>query len=205
MKVGEKLRILRTMHNLTLDELAEKSGVSKNQIFRIEKGYSQPTIQTLQKLLKVYGKSLSEFYDWNPSQSIPTTIKEAESVTIPILNYVPAGYPALIPDPNYIAGYIEVPHAFKEKGLFGFKVWGNSMEPELREGDIAIVSPNKAPAKGDIVVCTYNEGETAIKKYYPSNDYVSLVSINPEYEPIIVPKNHIKFIGKVIMVMRHYK
>ena len=205
MDIGQKLKILRQMRGFTLESLAEACGVSKTHLHRIEKGVSKPAIDTLEKILRVLEMSISEFYDWNPLQPTASTTSMNESIKIPILNYVPAGYPALIPDPNYVAGYIEVPHTFREKGLFGFKVWGNSMEPELREGDIAIVSPNKAPVKGDIVVCTYNEGETAIKKYYPSEDYVSLVSINPEYEPIIIAKNRIKFIGKVIMVMRHYK
>lgn len=201
---GLKLRMLREQKGWTITHVAEKLGKSQAYLSAIEKGKREGPLELWEQIARLFEVDISYFLeDLHDTLSIP--VPKEETQRIPILNYVPAGYPALIPDPNYVDGYIEVPHAFKEKGLFGFKVWGNSMEPELREGDIAIVSPNKAPVKGDIVVCTYNEGETTIKKYYPHEDCVSLISINPEYEPIVVPKNRIKFIGKVIMVMRHYK
>ena len=127
MTIGEKLKILRQIKDLTLKELAELSGISLQHIHRIEQGQvTNISLHTLEELLKPLGMTVPEFYNWNPLQPTTSIASINESIKIPILNYVPAGYPALIPDPNYIAGYIEVPHAFKEKGLFGFKVWGNS-------------------------------------------------------------------------------
>ncbi len=53
MKVNvERLRTLRTEHVLTLRELAEAAGVSKDTIWRLENGHSEAHPSTIRKLAK---------------------------------------------------------------------------------------------------------------------------------------------------------
>ena len=57
----ERLRTLRTEHVLTLRELAEAAGVSKDTIWRLENGHSAAhpsTIRKLAKALEVQPKEL---------------------------------------------------------------------------------------------------------------------------------------------------
>ena len=57
----ERLRTLRTEHVLTLRELAEAAGVSKDTIWRLENGHSDAhpsTIRKLAKALEVQPKEL---------------------------------------------------------------------------------------------------------------------------------------------------
>ena len=57
----ERLRTLRTEHVLTLRELAETAGVSKDTIWRLENGHSDAhpsTIRKLAKALEVQPKEL---------------------------------------------------------------------------------------------------------------------------------------------------
>ena len=42
-KVGGEIQRLRLQHNLTLDQLAAKSGVSKSILSQIERDHSNPT------------------------------------------------------------------------------------------------------------------------------------------------------------------
>jgi DNA-binding XRE family transcriptional regulator len=51
----ERLRTLRVEHVLTLRELAEAAGVSKDTIWRLENGHSEAHPSTIRKLAKALG------------------------------------------------------------------------------------------------------------------------------------------------------
>ena len=51
----ERLRTLRSEHVLTLRELAEEAGVSKDTIWRLENGHSDAHPSTIRKLAKALG------------------------------------------------------------------------------------------------------------------------------------------------------
>ena len=56
----EKLRALRTQRVLTLRELGEKAGVSKDTIWRLEHGHSGAYPSTIRKLARALGVEPSE-------------------------------------------------------------------------------------------------------------------------------------------------
>ncbi len=60
--IGENLHRLRLAQGLTLDVLAELSGVSRAMISRIERGETSPTAQLLARLCAALGTSLSTFF-----------------------------------------------------------------------------------------------------------------------------------------------
>ena len=57
--LGQRLKAARQRHDLTLDELARRSGVSRAMISRIERGESSPTAALLVRLGSGLGLSLS--------------------------------------------------------------------------------------------------------------------------------------------------
>ncbi len=57
-KLPEVLYKLLAEHNMTQQQLAEKSGVHQVNISRIENGTGNPSVETLQKLAKGMGKKL---------------------------------------------------------------------------------------------------------------------------------------------------
>jgi transcriptional regulator with XRE-family HTH domain len=61
--LGAKVRHLRTARELTIAQLAEQAGVSSGLISQIERGNSNPSIKTLQRLRAVLGVNLWEFLD----------------------------------------------------------------------------------------------------------------------------------------------
>jgi transcriptional regulator with XRE-family HTH domain len=61
--LGAKLRHLRTARELTIAQLAEKAGVSSGLISQIERGNSNPSIKSLQRLRAALGVNLWEFLD----------------------------------------------------------------------------------------------------------------------------------------------
>ena len=61
--IGEQLRKIRANLNLSLDETAKLTGVSKPMLGQIERGQSVPTITTLWKIATGLKKPLSSFLD----------------------------------------------------------------------------------------------------------------------------------------------
>jgi transcriptional regulator with XRE-family HTH domain len=74
--LAQNLKRLREYHHLSLDRLAEITGVSKSMLGQIERGESSPTISTIWKIsngLKISFTSLL-----NPPPGEPTIIKKTD-------------------------------------------------------------------------------------------------------------------------------
>ncbi len=61
--VGKKLKAIRLKNDMTIQELAEKSGVSSNMISRVERGLTIPSVEILMKLAGVFDKSINYFVE----------------------------------------------------------------------------------------------------------------------------------------------
>ena len=73
--------------------------------------------------------------------------------------------------------------SFNIENAFMVKAVGDSMEPNIHEGDFIIVEESNVANDGDIVVCSLDEA-VMIKKLHTKNRI--LVSLNQAYEPIII-------------------
>ena len=62
LAISARLRQLRAGQGLTLEALAERSGVSRAMISRVERGEASPTAQLLLRLCTALGQTLSAFF-----------------------------------------------------------------------------------------------------------------------------------------------
>ena len=62
-KLGEKIRQVRTMRNVTVSELAERSGIAETVIDQIENGELVPSLSPLIRLARTLGVRLGTFLD----------------------------------------------------------------------------------------------------------------------------------------------
>jgi transcriptional regulator with XRE-family HTH domain len=62
MRIAERVRSLRTERQMTLEDLATLSGVSRAMISRIERGETSPTAALLNRLCAAFDLSLSAFF-----------------------------------------------------------------------------------------------------------------------------------------------
>src|SRR5215470_15551771 len=62
-RIAERVKGLRTVRGLTLEALAEKSGVSRSMISLIERGESSPTAVLLERLAVGLNVSLASLFD----------------------------------------------------------------------------------------------------------------------------------------------
>ncbi|CAD7051291.1 XRE family transcriptional regulator [Pseudorhizobium endolithicum] len=60
--IGDRVRSLRARRGLTLTELAQRSGVSRAMISRIERADASPTAALLARICEALGETLSAFF-----------------------------------------------------------------------------------------------------------------------------------------------
>lgn len=58
---ARRLRALREAAGLSVPQLAERAGLPRTAVWKLENGQSRPFLETAQKLVKALGVSLSEF------------------------------------------------------------------------------------------------------------------------------------------------
>ncbi|MDQ7823750.1 MAG: transcriptional repressor LexA [Candidatus Eremiobacteraeota bacterium] len=87
--------------------------------------------------------------------------------------------------------------------LYLLKVKGDSMDPEIQDGDLVVVRHQRHALPGDIVVALI-EGEATVKKLVrrPGGDFV-LHPLNPSYQDI-EPGERLALSGKVVGIIRKY-
>ncbi|MDY6079697.1 MAG: helix-turn-helix transcriptional regulator, partial [Ezakiella sp.] len=144
MKISEKLKMIRTEHGLTLEEMGNKlgsvseTGISKSMVFNWEKGTHEPSLSNI----ILYSKAFN--IDMNYLLGLTSVYSEREQK--PLNNYVlcpdfaAAGMSA---DSTYYAtaDKIQLPDEFvgKYKGrkdLEFVKTYGDSMTNVIPEGAI---------------------------------------------------------------------
>lgn len=69
VNVGQRIRLLREQHNLSLRALAKKCGLSINAISKIERGENSPTVASLHLLASALQVPITEFFREESSQT----------------------------------------------------------------------------------------------------------------------------------------
>ena len=82
------------------------------------------------------------------------------------------------------------------------KVRGNSMEPEMREGDRVVVDTARTvPATGELFVLFDGDG-LVVKRiepvHEPGRPRLRLISANPDYPPYSAHASDVHIVGKVL-------
>ena len=73
-RIGERVRRHRTSHGWTLDELAERSGVSRRMVINIEHGEGNPSIATLLRISDALGVGLPVLVDVERPSAVSVTV-----------------------------------------------------------------------------------------------------------------------------------
>jgi transcriptional regulator with XRE-family HTH domain len=76
-RIANRVRALRDEHGLSLDALAERSGVSRSNISLIERGQSSPTAQVLDRLASALGVALASLFDECEPVAVPSPLSRA--------------------------------------------------------------------------------------------------------------------------------
>ena len=70
MQIGERIRNLRLASELTQEELAERSGLTKGFISQIERDLTSISLDSLEDILTAMNSSLSDFFKSPPAETV---------------------------------------------------------------------------------------------------------------------------------------
>lgn len=206
--LANNIRYLRKeKHNMSQDELAEKLGKkSYTTIQKWESGVSEPSIKDALLMADIFGVNINELSqrDLQKAYSEPSPVT---SVRIPVIGRVAAGVPLLAREE--IIDWVEIPTQMAKTGeYFGLRIKGNSMEPQIQNGDFVIVKKQDTAEDGQIVIVlieNYDECDGVCKRLKVYNDGIALISFNPAYDPMYFPSNRpVKIVGVVKELIRRF-
>lgn len=73
--IGEKIKDLRTAKEISIDELAERTGLTAGQIERIENNIDIPSLAPLLKIARALGVRLGTFLDDQSEEDGPVVCR----------------------------------------------------------------------------------------------------------------------------------
>jgi len=156
-----------------------------------------PSTESLTRVLSATGLSLGEFAALARDGS-------GRPATVPLLGMAQAGLDGFFDDAGLPVGdgweQTELPRP--RDSLLSLRITGDSMAPLYREGDRVIVDREAIEVrKGDRVVVRTAGGETLAKEVAAlTAQTVTLVSVNPAYEPRSVARKDIVWMGRIVWV-----
>lgn len=196
VEAGEKLRRARVLAGLKQQGLDSRLGVAAGRTFAYEKGRAKIPKDLAEKyadLLKVPVDWLFDGEDTSPpvgqatpgnsagNEPAPATHRNAARIgqrNIPVLATITAGEPWA----QYADAEVEVvPEWGGEFERWGRIVEGDSMEPVLRSGDIAIFENRRV--EQNQVVHAFDSGVDTVKCYRVVKGRPELWPFNEEHEP----------------------
>lgn len=177
----DRLKELRKAAGLSQAQLSARVGVSQQAVGKWENGKSSPDPDTLTALAKLLGVSTDDLLGKAPAPSFSLPYAQTG---IPVVGTVRAGYGALAYEEDYGT---ELASVKDPSSYFYLVVKGDSMEPRISDGDLALVHRQPTLENGDLGVMVYgDEGEGTLKKYVLRGNAVVLQPFNPAYEPKVL-------------------
>lgn len=77
--IGEKIKSLRSNQEISIQELAERAGLTVEQVSRIEENIDIPSLAPLIKIARVLGVRLGTFLDDQPHETGPVVCRKGEA------------------------------------------------------------------------------------------------------------------------------
>ena len=194
--IGWNINALLLRADKTQIDLAEYLGVSKSTVSMWVNGVRVPRMARIDAMARFFGVNRSDIMEpWGEPHS-------AGSVSIPVYARVAAGLPfEAVED---IIDREEIPEALSQQGTYyGLRIWGDSMEPRMKKGDVVIVRKQTTADDGDIVIVTINGTDATCKRFKRYQDGIALISNNPSYPPMYYTAQEVEqlpvcIIGKVV-------
>lgn len=212
--IGKRIQNIRLTVGLNQADFATKIGVtSKQLVSSYENGRSIPDYNVLINIANFAKVSI----DWiltgavinepptNNPFDLASNVKNINLGLFPLVSRVTAGdYYTIIDEANVIE-YVPVSYP-NNKSSFLLEVEGDSMishdgkYESIYPGDYILVDTQLIPQNGDLVVVLLEYGRQMVKKLINLNGKIQLLSYNRDYPPILLEKEQIIAIYRVVFV-----
>lgn len=191
-------------YNKTRNDMCEALSVKYTTFTDWVKGNSYPRIDKIELMANYFGISKADLVEEHSTSTASTK----KGTTIKILGHVAAGIP--IEAIEDVIDEEEIPEELAKTGeFFGLKINGNSMEPDIHDGDTVIVRKQDGAESDEIVIALVNGNDGVCKRLKKYTDSIALISLNPSYEPMFFSQEEIdnkpvRIVGKVVELRRKF-
>ena len=210
MNFRTRLKQLRNEKKINQRELANFLKVAPSTISMYESGQREPNFEVLESLADFFNVDLNYLLG-KSDKTTKLMIEDSQSpqgLKIPVLGTVAAGIP--ISAVEDILDYEEVPQSWENQGeFFGLRIKGDSMKPDINNGDTVIVRQQSTANNGDVVIALVNGDDATCKKFEKLDNGIMLISNNSEYSPMYfsneeVVTKPVVIIGRVVELRRKF-
>lgn len=215
--IGKMIQQLRTERQWTQNQLARKLNITKQTVSNYENNRRSPDFETLELLADVFNVPMSFFVTPEEEKKALSELNGAPYVPgIETIPYTPAR--AMVPvigsvrcGPGGLAFEelqgAELADVANPNEYFYLRADGDSMEPDIRSGDLVLVHRQPEVESGALAVVIINGEEGTLKRISYKPGAVILTAINPAYPPRILigeEINDIIIAGRVMQTVRKY-
>ena len=200
--ISDKLKALRRAKGMTLLELAEAIGTSKQTIHRYENGtITNIPPEKIELIAEALGTSPADLMGWEDDSAayVKAGILPIEVKKLPILGAIACGEPIYADEEH--ESYAAIDSSLDAD--FCLRAKGDSMTgARIFDGDIVFIRAQDSVDNGEIAAVIIND-EATLKRvyYYPEDEKLILSPENTKYAPLVFIKeelNSIKIIGKAV-------
>ena len=194
---SQNIKKLRKERKMSQSRLAQELQVTQQAVGKWETGKSTPDSETLRKIAEFFKTSVDFLL------GVDKLVENAVAAVggdfaIPIIGTVKAGYNALAYNDDYGVEYANVRNP---EEYFYLIVKGDSMEPRIKDGDLALVHKQHTLIVGDLGDIVYGDNEGTLKRFLKKGNTIILEPFNPEYESKVITGedlNDVYIAGKVV-------
>lgn len=199
-RISDGIKRMRAIKGITQEELAERAGINRTTIAKYETGRTKPSAQNVARMAEALGVSVDAIV--NGGDYVEAVHVSPGAVRVPVLGVIPAGIP--IEAIEDIIDWEEIPQEWARGGreFFGLRIKGDSMYPRYEDGDVIIFKRQDTCENGQDCAVMVNGDDATFKRVKLSDRAVVLVSLNPNYEPMIYAPNDVRIIGVVYELRR---
>lgn len=198
--ISKRIQEMLDKNDMTQSDLAKILSVSESTVGKWILMKSIPRMGIIQKLSDYFNVPKSYFLE-------ESSTYHAKGVRIPVLGRVAAGIP--IEAIEDVEDWEEIPESMAKKGeYFALRIKGDSMLPEIKEGDVVIVRKQPYVDSGEIAIVLVNGTDATCKKIQKQESGITLIGYNTAvYSPTFYTIKQIedlpvRVLGKVIEVRR---
>lgn len=199
--IGERMKTARIKKGMTLEEVAQLTGVTRQTIQKYENEIiTNIPSDKIEAIAKALHTTPSYLMGWEDEKGVKMTLPDdmASVITFPVIGDVAAhldGMAAVDWNEDTVRVPIEDLRGRPASDFFALRVQGDSMYPHYQNGDIVLVLRQATLNRsGDVGVILYNSEEATLKKveYVMGENWMRLVAINPNYPPKMIENEELE-------------
>lgn len=202
--LNSNLKVLRKLHKLSQEALANELNITSSQLSNYEQGIREPKVEFLIKIAKKFHVSLDVLLRVDLSKTdmkslinvgnnrilLPVIIDKTGADRIEIVHtQASAGYLSGYGDPEFIEDLPLMDLPFLKNGKFrGFHIIGDSMYPHVKEKDLVVgkfIESIEEIKNGNTYIVLTKEGLVYKRLEYrlKQDGTIHFISDNPLYKP----------------------